>query len=82
MKPFVCPLCNGEGKKNTGESNTAGQIREYCHPCSGTGIVWGPPDVVSIPTLWFGHVTKNNDIYYYPTIEDNSDKWYWYYEQG
>lgn len=34
--PHTCPKCGGEGN--------AGFV--LCHPCTGTGIVWGFPDTV------------------------------------
>ncbi len=39
MKPHKCPVCNGEGIKNTGYGFQA-TTKEECHACKGSGIVW------------------------------------------
>ena len=45
--PHVCPKCNGEGKVHNLRPahnimpDLTDAIPEKCHPCGGTGIVWG-----------------------------------------
>lgn len=45
--PHVCPKCNGEGKVHNLRPahnimpDLTDAIPEKCHPCRGTGIVWG-----------------------------------------
>lgn len=48
LRPFRCPVCNGAGKcadwgGHWGTTST-GPMTRTCHSCSGTGVVWGPPE--------------------------------------
>jgi len=53
MNPYVCPVCGGNGLVNQGFYNqTSGQwststtLPETCRTCGGTGIVWGPTQLL------------------------------------
>jgi len=47
-KPYVCPVCKGNGlvpcgfyNQTSGYWGTTSTAPEVCRSCSGTGIVWG-----------------------------------------
>ena len=40
-QPFRCPVCIGSGRVPLLVSSDVAGVE--CRPCSGTGIVWGPP---------------------------------------
>jgi len=56
--PHRCPVCEGRGMVQWdpdlpfGDSANAGPWP--CRACSGTGIVWGSPRPVYVPSCWTG----------------------------
>ncbi len=51
MNPFTCPVCQGRGEVVPVFGAT---MMVACHPCGGSGLVWGPPGSVAIPSVWIG----------------------------
>lgn len=41
MRPHMCPVCMGTGKRGRPAQGQTLEEIDDCHPCSGRGIVWG-----------------------------------------
>lgn len=40
-QPFGCPVCRGRGMVESGLYDGTTSLMDPCHPCNGTGLVWG-----------------------------------------